>query len=919
MVLRSILPALRGRLWRLDHGIALLGAALALLGCGVGLLVIWNAHDSTVRQELDRSDAVGRLLEDHVVQTVKGADAVLKGLAPQVQQAPSGLDAASLRQRLGQSIRALPFLKSVSLLDAQGHVLLSTEPANEGVILEPAQFRTALADESGRSWMGAVRAGRDLYEGGARRPQAVTAGQRHLTLTVPLEGGGWSRAAYLLATVHGEHFARFQDGVLPAWGREAALLQHGGRTLSASWGSEWVDARWGEHGEEEEATGSRVRRGLAGSLSFVAQRRLAEWPLDVWVEQDYERGMAPWRDTVRMVFFAELAYIILLVGVGMVAKRLLEGHRKTTQALAQSQAEMTGLASRADLEAQLRARAQMEAQRAGELLAHMSHELRTPLTGVMGVLDLLEKEALSHKGRQLLHVAHESSSMLLRHINHLLDLTKAEGGHVEIVRKDVDLHACLEADVESLRGTLRSPQVGLRLEWMADTPNDWHVDEYRVRQVMLNLLGNAVKFTDQGEIVLQVCRWSGDGRVPPGLSLTVRDTGLGIPLEDQERIFDRFAQARAQRRDRPLGTGLGLAICRTMTELQGGRIELTSAVGEGSRFTVRLPAMQAARPVCPPPVRPDPAVREAGAPARRLKVLVVDDVPANCLVLAEYLEQEGHESRCVGDGAEALEAMRGEAFDVIFLDDRMPGLSGHELVRHIRQLGRHSRTPSTVQVVGVSANVMPHEKERFLAAGADQFLSKPVEPPMLHEALLKLATAAQGFGSWPQPPVRDEAAPPGQAAGAVFPASARTEGRGPAHKAQDHLPAPASASSIGPDLRRSPGLAAAADTVQGVAPSPSQARVQARVRQLLLEGLPQMAARLQAATDAPALRELAHQLKGSLAYAGWPQWCAQAREAELAAIGSDRDRSAALLASLLAELQTVEGASTIAVASVDPA
>ena len=360
-------------------------------------------------------------------------------------------------------------------------------------------------------------------------------------------------------------------------------------------------------------------------------------------------------------------------------------------------------------------------------LANMSHDLRTPLNGILGFSQILELDQ-SLSARQLagIGIIRQSGEHLLTLINDILDLAKIESGKAELFPFDVELPGFLQVIADIIRVKAeQKPGLEFVCEFAVDLPRVIRVDGTRLRQVLLNLLDNAVKFTDRGQVTLQV----GFTR-PSILRIDVRDTGVGMTPEQLRRIFNPFEQVGDARR-RSAGTGLGLVTSREFVRLMGSDIQVQSHFGEGSSFVVELdiPEVHLAAPTYPS--APKPAV--AGYRGRRRKVLVVDDVSENRAVLMDMLGRFGFLTFEAASGSEGLVQAQAIVPDLILMDIVMPDLYGHDVITHMRRLPALRSVP----IVAVSASATPEMRAQCVSAGADAFLSKPIDL----KALLQRTTA----------------------------------------------------------------------------------------------------------------------------------------------------------------------------------
>ncbi|MDZ4373013.1 MAG: ATP-binding protein [Phenylobacterium sp.] len=550
----------------------------------------------------------------------------------------------------------------------------------------------------------------------------------------------------------------------------AFLLGHPGAALALFVGASAFDAiqqhlvrRWQAAGPDlEESSGLRRLANLtiaritiytAPSFAMAATGGLAEWAfygLQLATLLSVAVGLSA---LSRLVFWS----FVTPLGVGVLALCLIRFDLQTAGALMLSAlilfivvrsiatqssttinswhgAYVSSVADRATADEGREAAREASLARAN-FLATMSHEIRTPMNGVMGMAQLLRRDERDPVQLQRLDILIDSGDYLLQILNDILDASKIDAGKLEIVTAPEDMKLVLERAVAFWTPRAEERGITLALALSGDPPGRLCVDALRLRQVLFNLMGNAIKFTESGSVTVE----ADAGPLPDGrtrLRLAVRDTGPGIPAQDLPALFDRFSQAGGPHARRADGAGLGLAIVYELTQLMGGRVWVESELGVGSVFHVELDLEVAEAQADPATAPGQDAERDddASLAMTPLRVLAVDDNAINLMVLEQLLTSLGHTVAKAAGGEAALDALADETFDLVLTDIQMPAMTGSQLLTRIRATAGPNQA---VPVIALTADVTSGGRQRYLDEGFTEHAAKPIQLQDLLESILR--------------------------------------------------------------------------------------------------------------------------------------------------------------------------------------
>ncbi len=694
----------------------------------VGILAVALAAALQLRRQAEhvmrqRAENQAFSLAEHAAQALAAADFILQTVQQEVT-ASGARDAAGFNRRFGsrQQNLSLMFRKGrfepielVVMADADGNMVSYSGdgPTPRIAVGDREYFRAAQSGSAGAVQVsGPVRS-------------RVT-GHQDFFLSRRLQAADGRFLGIVAAGVSTDYFTQMYDRLRVGQGDGGA---DGMSSISLLRGDLAVLARAPATAQpgEIDPRGALLaasappysRHGGAPSPAIeVASRNVPGFPALVAVTIDEALYLAPWRRQAMLI--AAMAAVAML-GFAYIFAVLVRVLRRREEFTLENQ--------------RLRLSAEAASRVKSQFLATVSHEIRTPMNGIIGTAELLAGRPLPDEERRLAAMLLRSGRNLLGMLNDVLDFSKIEAGELRIVAEPLDPRAVLR-DVDDLFHAFATTK-GLAMESEVDAAVPARVfgDAVRIRQVLGNLVGNAVKFTDTGFVALRAgVRTDASGR--DWLRFEVEDSGVGIPAEAHERVFDVFAQADNAVERRFGGSGLGLAISKRLAQLMAGSLDFADRTSGGTCFHFDIPLVAAPGAAEPPAAEADAAARAAARALPPLHVLVTEDNPVNAMVVEAQLASLGCTCDVAVDGEDALAHLTHQRYDAVLMDCMLPGMSGYEAARQWREREARS-SPGHLPIVALTANALASNAEQARAAGMDDFLTKPCTMDDLREALLR--------------------------------------------------------------------------------------------------------------------------------------------------------------------------------------
>src|SRR4051812_14859833 len=683
------------------------------------LLTYLNQVETTAADQAQRDVSNLTLaVEEQVKRTILGLDQVMLFADLEFQQLPSSADlirwAAHIPHLTGVSVQ-------IAVANTQGDIVASTLPlpdAGTVSITDRGHFRVQLDQPNTGLFISRPMLGR-------------VSGRWSIQLTRRLNNVDGKLIGVIVLSLDPDYFQRTFAVLDVGPGGAVTLFRDDGYVLARS------PALHGMHGHntsEEPAhaelyhrlkhtavVSGRVRSPLDGSERIASFRKISGLPLIVGISRSVDEVLAPVRDTRRRILWlgALASLFFMALAAGLIAELNRRQHQTAQLRRAKEAADQARLAADQAREAK------------ANFLATMSHELRTPLNSIIGFANLLLETGLEEQQRQhFAKLVRDAGRSLLVIVNDVLDFSKIEAGKLTLEPKPLDVCHLAQSCCRLMEPMAAEKGLTVNLDPAPDLPSWVLGDEQRLRQILLNLLNNAAKFTERGSITLAVTK-TAEGETAPGrIRFSVVDTGIGIPQDKLGLLFDRFAQVDSSKTRPFAGTGLGLAISKQLVELMGGAIGVTSTPGAGSTFWFEVPLPETTAPATGQR-SPVPITGREGRPAR---VLLAEDLQTNQILVTAILTRAGHQVDVAENGALAVEAVQRADYDLVLMDVQMPVMDGLEATRKIRSLeGKVANIP----IVALTASVLDQDVEACRAAGMADFVAKPIDADALLGAVAR--------------------------------------------------------------------------------------------------------------------------------------------------------------------------------------